>query len=195
VLPIAAVEWRPDNQEQQMQIRSLAILLLALSASFPAVAKDHPFDPDTSAASRSIQRGTAVIGSPMHDWLRTQVPDGQVADVVSFAFEVDADLADRQGASLVDAILADEAMQKTVDYPEGVPPPGGGRINSVQTTKTECGALTIGGENIVADITYTWRYQYTRDRNNDGIKDSDPKWVCIGSSWVALDSQQISDCL
>lgn len=176
-----------------MQLRSFGLLLIAMSASFSVAGKGQPTWGDTFATVRSEQSGYAAVGSPLHSWMSRQVSTGHVADFVTFEFNYGGDTTWSSGAPVA-AILSDTTVRKDDLVPEGDPPSGGGRLGSTQQTKSECGYVVVGGSPTPADITYSWSYQYTRDSNGDGKKDSDPAWVLVGASYVFLDMEQVNQC-
>jgi hypothetical protein len=188
----------------------LAAALASLSSTRAVYAqslneRERPL-PEVAGPRIPVEERFVSKGTPLFQWLFGNMPADQVADAMVVRVDYpdhwnwnrDGSIFDRWEES-ADRTHKSEAGTgaKAITYTPDPTPPGNGSPGYLgETLKTQESCVSrsrdTGGLPIIdyGRGDYEWVYRYTRDTNNDGKADADPKWVLEKTGFAPYTTQQ-----
>jgi len=180
-------------------VLTAVVLGTASSLSFAQVS-DTPFDALGEQSfvqpDEYISRGVALPGSKLHTYFMKASRHARPDVAISFTFSGDS----------LDALQLKSVLEKTgqsnakFDFATPDPNPDPGFfIGDLAEWTDYCWAINDGPTPGSATFRWTFEYQYTRDTNGDGVKDSDPAWVLVDVEYSDVEwytaAQPLGECI
>ena len=181
---------RSGDMKLNIKIYIFAFSLMSVLAIHSAMAKGRGAV-DLSGHEISFRsEGLAEPGTPIHAWIKLHASNVQDDVPVVYAFSFRNADASSAMAVMNDIHSYKSTQAKNIEFdpppPPGFTPP---TVGSKSETSVCSYPVKFNSDFGYADMEFKWEYRYTKDTDNDGKNDSDPKWVLtsFSASNIALD--------
>lgn len=217
------MKWESHNfRKVTVRKTMLIVTLFTFFFSYNCLAQFEVSDKFTSGNALDLNAGVqfsliqsdvALPGSDMHLWLQTNlqgvldtVPvkyvfvlnsmpdDNKWLDMKGMASDWASSFSGRKPTKNGNSIeRSGEASIETCCFFPAMPPMNPGTTIG-DTTKVINQCTEIDTSGTLAEVEYDWKWQYTKDTNNDGKNDSDPGWVLVAVGITLLNNEAAALC-